>query len=108
MIRKIIQLRGNPLLTIRRRIHLRCSSSTASSDLSSVLIGEIEEEEDNLAKMDEYYDEDLSVLKRQFSKVEMNDYDSYHLEKNSSNGKTVKVDVTLRTNTKMLFGHLYV
>ena len=92
MIRKIIQLRGNPLLTIRRRIHLRCSSSTASSDLSSVLIREIEEEEDNLAKMDEYYDEDLSVLKRQFSKVEMNDYDPVIiLEKNSSNGKTVKV-----------------
>ena len=42
--------------------------------------------------MDEYYDEDLSVLKRQFSKVEMNDYDPVIiLEKNSSNGKTVKV-----------------
>ena len=56
------------------------------------LTEEIEEEEDNLAKMDEYYEEDLSVLKRQFSIVEINYYDPIIiLEKNSSNGKTIKV-----------------
>ena len=42
--------------------------------------------------MDEYYEEDLSVLKRQFSIVEINYYDPIIiLEKNSSNGKTIKV-----------------
>ena len=92
MLRKILCLHGRPVLAIRRCMHPRWSSSTASSDLSNVLMREIEEEEDNLAEMDEYYEEDLSVLKRQFSKVEINYYDPIIiLEKNSSNGKTIKV-----------------
>ena len=66
--------------------------ASAKTDLKAVLAREIVEEEENLADMDEHYEDDLQELRQQFSLVQLNVYDPIIiLEKNSADGEKTLV-----------------
>ncbi len=65
---------------------------SAKTELNAILQREIDEEEGNLAEMDEHYEDDVYELNRRFSKVKLEDYDPIIiLEKTDDEGKHMRV-----------------
>ena len=65
---------------------------SAKTELNAILQREIDEEEGNLAEMDEHYEDDVYELNRRFSKVKLEDYDPIiTLEKTDDEGKHMRV-----------------
>eukprot|EP00943_MAST-04B_sp_MAST-4B-sp1_P005907 g5907.t1 len=93
MIRSLSRLKTLlPAVSKPRIIIFQQRFASAKTDLKAVLAREIVEEEENLADMDEHYEDDLHELRKQFSSVQLNIYDPViRLEKNSADGEKILV-----------------